>query len=189
MKNIVTTLLFLIISCFCLCAITTKKMSYQAVVRDAGDVLVANATIGMQISILQTSPTGIAVYIETHAPTTNINGLATVEIGDGTPVAGNFSTIDWSAGPYYLKTETDPTGGSTYSISATSQLLSVPYALYAGNGFSGDYNDLSNAPTNVSTFANDAGYITSPNDADSDPSNEIQTLSLAGQNTFYFRRE
>ncbi len=160
-----------------------QKMTYQAVVRNASDALVANTAIGMQVSILQSTPTGIAVYIETHNPTTNINGLATVEIGNGTPVAGSFSGIDWSAGPYYLKTETDPSGGTTYSISATTQLLSVPYALYAensGNGFSGDYNDLTNAPTNVSAFTNDAGYITSPNDADSDPTNEIQTLSVAG---------
>lgn len=155
-------------------------MSYQAVVRNSTNALVTSSPVGVQISILQSSPTGIAVYIERHTPTTNANGLATFEIGNGTVVAGSFSGIDWANGPYYLKTETDPTGGTTYTISATTQLLSVPYALYAGNGFSGDYNDLTNAPTNVSSFTNDAGYITSPNDADSDPTNEIQTLSING---------
>jgi hypothetical protein len=161
-----------------------QKMTFQAVIRNASDQLIASSTVGMQISILQGSPTGIATYIETHGPTTNINGLATIEIGGGTVVAGSFATIDWSNGPYYIKSETDPTGGAVYTISGTSQLLSVPYALYAensGSAFSGDYNDLSNAPTNVSTFTNDAGYITSPNDADSDPSNEIQSLQLVGQ--------
>ena len=140
-----------------------QKMTYQAVVRNTSDVLITNTTVGMQMSILQSSPAGIAVYIETQAPTTNINGLATIEIGAGTVVAGNFANIDWSAGPYYLKTEIDPNGGAVYSISGTTQLLSVPYALYAesaGDGFSGDYNDLTNAPTNVSAFTNDAGYIT-----------------------------
>ncbi|MFT5779859.1 MAG: hypothetical protein ACI837_002818 [Crocinitomicaceae bacterium] len=161
-----------------------QKMTFQAVIRNASDQLIASSTVGMQISILQGSPTGIATYIETHGPTTNINGLATIEIGGGTVVAGSFATIDWSNGPYYIKSETDPTGGAVYTISGTSQLLSVPYALYAensGSAFSGDYNDLSNAPTNVSAFTNDAGYITSPNDADSDPSNEIQSLQLVGQ--------
>jgi Chaperone of endosialidase len=182
MKQFLTTLFF-VSSLFAALGQSPQKMTYQAVVRNASDVLVSNASIGMQISILQTSPTGIAVYIETHTPVTNINGLATIEVGSGTVVAGSFSGIDWSAGPYYLKTDTDPTGGTTYSISGTSQLLSVPYALYAestGSSFSGDYNDLTNAPTNVSTFTNDAGYITNPNDADSDPSNELQSLQLVG---------
>lgn len=85
-------------------------MSYQAVVRDASDLLVSNTTVGIQISILQTSAVGTAVFIERHTPITNANGLATIEIGAGTLVSGNFGTIDWAAGPYYIKTETDPNG-------------------------------------------------------------------------------
>jgi hypothetical protein len=69
--------------------------------------------------------------VETQTPTTNTNGLASIEIGVGTVVSGNFSTIDWSNGPYFIKTETDPIGGVSYTITGTSQLLSVPYALYA----------------------------------------------------------
>lgn len=160
-----------------------QKMSYQAVVRNASDLLIANTTVGMQISILQTSPGGIAVYIETHTPTTNINGLATVEIGGGNVVAGSFSGINWANGPYYIKIETDPAGGTVYTISGTSQLLSVPYALYAGNSFSGNYNDLTNQPTiptTTSQLTNNSGFITSPNDADFDPNNEIQSLQLVG---------
>ncbi|WP_179375955.1 Lcl domain-containing protein [Winogradskyella wichelsiae] len=110
---------------------TPEKMSYQAVVRDSGDNLVANQPIGMQISILQTTATGTAVYVETQTPTTNINGLVTLEIGTGSVVSGDFATIDWSADTYFIKTETDPTGGSSYTITGTSQLMSVPYALYA----------------------------------------------------------
>ncbi len=109
-----------------------NKMSYQAVVRNTAGVLVANTNIGIQISILQTTSTGTSVYIERHTTPTNANGLATLEIGGGTLVAGNFTTIDWANGPYFIKTETDPTGGTTYSISGTSQMLSVPYALFAG---------------------------------------------------------
>ena len=186
MKNRIITALASIIVTSSIYAQAPQKMSYQAVVRDASDVLVSNTTVGIQISILQTSAVGTAVFIERHTPTTNANGLATLEIGAGTVVSGNFGTIDWAAGPYFIRTETDPNGGTAYSISGTAQLLSVPYALFAestaGSSFSGDYNDLTNTPSNVSTFTNDAGYITSPNDADSDPTNEIQSLSLAGQN-------
>ena len=108
-----------------------EKMSYQAVIRNSGDALVTNQAVGMRISILQTTATGTAVYVETQTPTTNINGLVSLEIGAGTPVTGTFAGIDWAAGPYFIKTETDPTGSTTYTIAGTSQLMSVPYALYA----------------------------------------------------------
>jgi hypothetical protein len=107
-------------------------MSYQAVIRNSSNSLVVNTQVGMQISILQTTDSGTAVYVETQIPTTNINGLVSLAIGSGT-TTGHFSAIDWSAGPYFIKTETDPTGGSSYSIIGTSQLMSVPYALYAAN--------------------------------------------------------
>ena len=110
-----------------------NKMSYQAVIRNNSNALVINSAVGMRISILQDSPNGTAVYVETQTSTTNANGLVSIEIGGGTVVSGNFSTIDWAIGPYFLETETDPTGGTSYSIVGTSQLLSVPYALYAAN--------------------------------------------------------
>ena len=108
-----------------------EKMSYQAVVRNTTNNLVTNQTVGMQISILQGSATGTAVYVETQTPTSNANGLVSLEIGGGTVVSGNMATINWANGPYFIKTETDPTGGSSYTITGTSQLLSTPYALYA----------------------------------------------------------
>jgi len=108
-----------------------EKMSYQAVIRNSSDQLVTNTGIGMQISILQGSASGTAVFVETHTTTTNANGLVSIEIGNGTTVSGDFATIDWANGPYFIKTETDPTGGISYSITGTSQLLSVPYTLYA----------------------------------------------------------
>jgi hypothetical protein len=123
-----------------------QKMSYQCVVRNASGTLVTNQMVGIKISVLQGSANGTAVYTETLTPSTNANGLVSIEIGGGT----GFDLINWSAGPYFLKTETDPAGGTNYTISGTSQLLSVPYALYAksaANGFSGNYNDLTNKPT------------------------------------------
>jgi uncharacterized protein (TIGR02145 family) len=113
-----------------------QKMSYQAVIRNTSDQLVANQTIGIKISILKDSPSGSSVYTETQTPSTNDNGLVSIVFGGGT----GFDAIDWSTGTYYLKTEIDPSGGSSYSITGTSQILSVPYALHAktaDNGFKG----------------------------------------------------
>jgi hypothetical protein len=89
-----------------------EKMSYQAVIRDASNALVVGTPVGMQISILQGSSSGTSVYTETQTPSTNANGLVSIEIGGGSVVSGTFSTIDWTAGPYFIKTETDPTGGT-----------------------------------------------------------------------------
>ncbi|NSW45503.1 MAG: hypothetical protein HPY79_06800 [Bacteroidales bacterium] len=244
---ILTNLLF---SSFVI-AQTPQKMSYQAVIRNNNDQLMPNTTIGIQISILQGSATGTPVYVETQTPTTNANGLISIEIGSGTIVTGTFAGIDWSAGPYFIKTETDITGGINYTISGTSQLLSVPYALHAktaetltsgftendpifnlspaGNitttditnwnnkldvevdgsitneiqalsisndtiylsiggfvklpaAFSGNYSDLNGAPTNVSAFTNDAGYLTS--EVDGSVTNEIQALSISNDTIY-----
>ena len=127
-----------------------QKMSYQAIIRDASNTLLKNQQVAMQISILQGSVNGTAIYIETQTATTNNNGLVGIEIGTGTSTAGAFSTIDWSVGPYFIKTETDPSGGTSYSISGTSQLMSVPYALYAatsGSSTPGPKGDKGDAGT------------------------------------------
>jgi len=147
------------------------KLSYQCVVRNAAGELVVNQEINILISIIQGTPTGSVVYQETYDPNpeTNANGLVSIEIGNGTPVIGSLSTINWANGPYYLKTEIDPTGGTNFTIVGTSQLLSVPYAIYAeksGDAFSKDYNDLYNRPTNISNFNNDVGYITEITEGD-----------------------
>lgn len=107
------------------------KMSYQAVIRNASNALVTNQIVGMRITILRGSSSGTAVYVETQAPATNSNGLVSIEIGGGTIVSGNFSAINWANGPFFVKTEIAPGGGTNYSITSESQLLSVPYAFYA----------------------------------------------------------
>ena len=224
-----------------------EKMSYQAVIRNSSNALVVSTSVGMQISILQGSPTGILVYKETQIPTTNSNGLISIEIGG---MIG-FDTINWANGPYFIKTETDPTGGINYTISGTSQLLSVPYALHAKTaenisggvietdpvyvasvasgiatadtinwnnklnievdgsttneiqalsisndtvylsnggfvklpaGFDGQYSSLSGAPTNVSSFANNVGYLTS--EVDGSTTNEIQALNISNDTVY-----
>ncbi len=114
-----------------------QKISYQGVIRDGEGLLVTNSEVGIQIQILQGSEIGAPVFEETHTVTTNVNGLASLEIGGGTSVAGSLETIDWASGPYFIKTETDPEGGTNYTISGTSELLSVPYAFYANVAGSG----------------------------------------------------
>ena len=165
MKKLIT-LMIMVLAVASLMAQAPEKFSYQAVVRNANNTIVTNAPVGVRVSILQGSADGSAVYVETHTAVTNANGLLTLEIGGGKAEQGGFAGIDWSDGPFFLKTETDPNGGGDYSITSTQQLLSVPYAIYAkeaANGFSGDYNDLKNKPTipqNVGDLPNDAGYIT-----------------------------
>lgn len=118
-------------SAFALHAQAPAKVNYQAVIRNTANQLVTGSPIGMRIAILKGSTTGSAVYLETHIPITNSNGLASVEIGNGTVVNGSFTGIDWSTGPYFIKTDVDPSGGTNYTITNTTQLLSVPYALHA----------------------------------------------------------
>jgi len=110
-----------------------QKMSYQAVIRNTNNELIRSTAVGVKISILTGSLTGSAIYVETQKPLTNDNGLISLEIGTGTILSGTFSSIDWANGPFFIKTETDPTGGSNYTISGTNELLSVPYALYSAN--------------------------------------------------------
>lgn len=109
-------------------------LSYQAVVRNSSNNIVINQSVGMRISILQSSATGTPVYIETQTATSNANGLVSLQIGGGTVVTGTFANINWAGNTYFVKTETDPAGGTNYSITGTQQLLSVPYALSAKNG-------------------------------------------------------
>ena len=116
-----------------------QKMSYQAVIRNSSNALITSTPVGMQISIMQGSPTGTAVYVETQTPSTNANGLVSLEIGAGTIVTGTFAGINWAAGPYFIKTETDPTGGTAYTIAGTNELMSVPYALFSANAGVGGF--------------------------------------------------
>ena len=114
-----------------------QKMSYQAVIRNSSNALVTSTPIGMRISVIQGSIVGVSVYVETQTAMTNANGLVSLEIGSGAPVTGTFAGIDWASGPYFIKTETDPTGGTAYTIVGTSELMSVPYALFSANGTPG----------------------------------------------------
>ncbi len=182
MKRSITLIIITVLCAVSLFAQTPEKFSYQAVVRNASNALVTDSPVGIRISLMQGGVNGSIVFRETHTAITNANGLVTISIGSGNLLEGSIVSIDWANGPYFLKTEIDPNGGTNYTISSEQQLLSVPYALYskeAGNGFSGDYNDLTNRPQipqTVGELTNDAGYIT----MDSVPTNVSAFINDAG---------
>ncbi len=131
MRRLLTIIAILFVNIIAV-AQAPSKMSYQAVIR-SNNSLVVSTQIGMRVSIIKDSATGIIVYQETYnpQPTTNVNGLVSVEIGGGNPSIGLFDNIDWSVSTYFVKIETDVTGGTNYTNIGVSQLLSVPYALNA----------------------------------------------------------
>jgi hypothetical protein len=185
------------------------KMSYQAVVRDGAGLLVASQAVGMQVSILQGTEGENTVYVETHQPMTNQNGLVSFEIGTGTAISGEFAAIDWSAGPYHIKIEADPEGGSNYTVSGISELVSVPYALHAATAESLTGGVEESDPIFVGspafTISNEnlvhwnaafnwgdhaqAGYLTSLSETDplfaASPAFGISETNIAGWNTAF----
>jgi uncharacterized protein (TIGR02145 family) len=129
---------FLLLTSGLVCAQTIpQKFSFQSIIRNPAGQALQNQSVGMRLSILQGSETGAVVYSETHTGTTNASGLVTLQVGGGTVVSGSIASINWANGPYFIKTETDPNGGSNFSITGSSQLLSVPYALFSANGTPG----------------------------------------------------
>jgi len=157
MKKI-TTLLLIIVTISSIFAQSPNSFKYQTVVRDAAGEVLPNQDISFQISILQGSATGSSVYSETHLVTTNDFGLVNLIIGGGS-TSDDFSTIDWGNGPFFIKIELDENGGTAYSEMGTSQLLSVPYAMYA--------NDVANK-----------------DDADADPNNELQIMNFSNDTLY-----
>jgi hypothetical protein len=113
---------------------TPQGFNYQGVARSVAGLELVNQAIGIQISVLDGSPIGTVVYTETHALTTDANGLFTLTIGGGTATAGTFAGINWAVGGgKWLQVSMDAAGGTAYQLLGSSQLLSVPYALFAGN--------------------------------------------------------
>src|SRR5680860_407657 len=147
---------------------TPEKMSYQAVIRNNNNELVANSNVNLNIILKRGSPDGYIAFQENHQAMTNANGLVSLQIGEGSKEVGEFSGIDWSQGPYFIETKLDVTNTQDFSVTGVSEMLSVPYALHAksadsftGDGnerafdkwdkditddFSGSFNDLSEVP-------------------------------------------
>ncbi len=162
MKKILT--LIFILATLIVFGQAPQSFKYQAVARTTTGALIVNQNVGIQISILQGSTAGTAVYVETHATSSNEFGLVNIQIGIGTVQSGTFSSIDWGADTYFVIVEVDETGGSSYAALGTFQLLSVPYALHA------------------KTVENDL-----VDDADADPINELElpTNAAAGDMVYH----
>lgn len=131
MRKLLTSV-FLLISIQLVQAQAPQALNYQAVARTADGVIIPTQNISVRFSILDGSVSGTTLYSETHQTTTNSYGLFTLSIGKGTPVTSTFSNIDWASGTdKFLKVEIAPGGGLNYQLQGTTQLLSVPYALYS----------------------------------------------------------
>jgi hypothetical protein len=110
-----------------------QAFSFQGIAVDEQDNPISEKGIKIQIGLLQGSPTGMVQYQETHQVTTLKNGLYSLSVGQGMTMTGVFSEIDWSNIPIYISVGIDINGGNNYVLAGISQLLSVPYALEAGN--------------------------------------------------------
>ncbi len=153
MKTVFTTIVILFFSCI-IFAQTPQRFNYQAVARAADGTVMVSTNLGIRVSIVDQNSNDV-MYSESHSKTTNRIGLFNLQVGQGTLISGEMATIDWSASSYDLKVDIDYSGGTDYTPVGSSQILSVPYALHAET-------------------------VSQVDDADADPSNEIQSLSIEG---------
>lgn len=153
-----------------------QGFNYSSVIRADDNQAIPNTYVSVRLSIIYDNPDGSIVYQEIHSDTTNQFGVLNLTIGEGTPTIGDFTDIAWEDGNHYLQTELDEDAGSDFEIMGIAQFLSVPYALLSGNSM--------DSPTKLSELDNDVGYITNSNDSDSDPTNELQVLSISNDTIF-----
>ena len=156
MKKFLIVLYFVFVT-FSLFSQAPQMFNYSAVVRDAGGSPVLNQPVSFRFSILSGSSTGTLVYIETHSVTTDAFGTVSLQIGEGVPISGNMATTNWSGTSHYLKVEIDNTGGTSYVNMGTTQLLSVPYALYANQAGTTGGSPWTVSGNNI--YNNNSGYV------------------------------
>lgn len=131
--SILTLIAFLTISTSMFSQAPPQGFNYQAVVYDWNGRTIKNRTVAFQFSILQNNSAGTSVYTETHQLQTNGDGLVSLVVGSGTVVSGDFTTISWGTDSYFLHIELDRRGGANFQVMGTSQLQSVPYALFSAS--------------------------------------------------------
>lgn len=168
MKKIYSIALFLLMGTVLL-AQSPQAVNYQAVLRDAQGNLIKSKSVSIRLSVLEGSATGSAAYVESHSVSTNELGMINLQLGNGS-TTDDFSAILWGADAHYLKVELDETGGSTYKNLGTTQLVAVPYALFSDAA----------GKANSALIADKATIATNVENADQDSTNELQTLSLTG---------
>jgi hypothetical protein len=108
-----------------------QLFNYQGIARDVKGNPLANQQMSLKISLLPAADAVQPEYEESHQVTTNEFGLYTLQIGNGTPLNGEMKAVKWETGNKYVKVAIDPKGGNDFVDAGTSQLLSVPYAIYA----------------------------------------------------------
>jgi len=148
------------------------SFKYQAYLRNADGTIRGNEFVTLQLKIVQGSINGAAVYTEVHNTSTNSHGLVSVNVGDGS-TSSSMAAIQWKNGPFFL----DIMVNGIHL--GTTELLSVPFALYAnetGNSFSGDYSDLTGAPNlaRVATTGNYSDLVNTPS---------LSTVAITGSYT------
>jgi uncharacterized protein (TIGR02145 family) len=111
-----------------------QGIPYQAIARNGQGQPLANTNVKVRFSILDSTATGTAVYVESHSTTTSTLGLFTANVGMGTVSTGTFNAINWGQNYKFLKVELDTTAtGNSYIDLGTQQMMSVPYSKYAEN--------------------------------------------------------
>ena len=133
--NLKTYTLFVVLFCLSTMAFSQapEGINYQAVIRKTNGTLLANSPVAIRVQIKQTSATGTVVFSERQTAITSAYGLVNLVIGQGTLLSGNFSTINWSTGNYWVSLGVDFSNGTNYVDYGSQKLMSVPYALYAKN--------------------------------------------------------
>jgi uncharacterized protein (TIGR02145 family) len=174
-----------------------QAIKYKAIARDNHGHLLINQWVDVNIAILQGSENGITVFSEEHRIRTTNFGVMELEIGRGNIISGSMEAIDWGADDYYIRIEMDPQGHGHCTIVGTAQLLSVPYAFYAGSAGNNDDADadpqnelITDAVLNgtfleiteggMLTLVDLSGLLEGVQDADPDPTNELQDIYLSG---------
>ena len=164
-----------------------QGFNYQSVVRNTTGAILANQNVRFRISILQTTVSGSVQYAESHQNTTTAQGISSFVIGTGTVISGNFSGINWGADSYFLKVELDGTGGTNYLPMSTTQLVSVPYALYAKTALNSESDHDRDSTNELQNLTFNSGLLSLSNgnavnipdsviDDDADSTNELQNL-------------
>ena len=166
MKKIITMILltaFMLVGELAM-AQTPNGINYQAVLRNTSNQIITNQNVGIRLSILENTSTGTVVYSETFNTTTNSYGVVNLVLGSGTVLSGVFANINWSSASHFVKVDVDFTGGTSYQFMGTSQLQSVPYALYAAKASS--FDEVDGDTTNelqMLNLSNDTLYLTNGN--------------------------
>ena len=172
MKKLLLLFCTILITNFSFAQGIPQLVCYQGVAADAKGSELTKQKIAIRFSIIKGAPSSAPIYAETHATTTDEFGLFKAEIGGGSVVNGKFSNIKWGDDTYYLRVEMDPAGGGSYQLLGTTQLVSVPYALYAGAAKTAETAKLADSVKVAGTA------LTALDDKDKDPTNELQKLAF-----------